>query len=72
VEEKKKLNIFSSIEYHLPATTASLASRVGVEPLQELLASCQNTRSEVWKLLEKHIKKAIRERTESTASDPDF
>jgi hypothetical protein len=72
VEEykKKRLKVFSASEYALPEGTAALAARQPVAQLQDMLAACERERPELWKLLQKQIKDAMKKRTED--SDTSF
>jgi len=66
--EQKKLKIFTVTHYSLPERTARLIKGQSFEPVKALLENCQRTRPEVWKALEKGIKKAVSARTESSDS----
>jgi hypothetical protein len=43
----------------LPAETAALATQQSLEPIRQLLATCERTRPEVWNLLIEGINKGI-------------
>jgi hypothetical protein len=66
--EETKLNVFTKINYSLPESTASLAAEQPIEPVKQLLANCENDRREIWDLLVKQIKSAIKARTEQDDS----
>jgi hypothetical protein len=72
VEEYKKtrLKVFSASEYTLPESTAALATRQPVAQLWDMLQVCERDRPELWKLLQKQIKDAVKKRTED--SDTSF
>jgi hypothetical protein len=71
--EEKQLKVFTVTRYQLPESTAALASHQALEPIQKLKESCTQERPEIWKLLEKAIKTAIKARTEQDSSpDMDF
>jgi len=67
--EEKKLKIFTTTSYTLPEGTRALAKQQPVSPTRSLLENCQQNRAELWRLLEKGIKKAISDRTERSDSD---
>lgn len=69
--QEKKLKIFTATHYSLPAETASLAGRAMIEPIQQVISTCERERPEIWDLLTKHIKKAISGRTEQDETDFD-
>ncbi|MFC1922387.1 hypothetical protein ACFLY4_03775 [Chloroflexota bacterium] len=66
--EETKLKVFTKINYSLPESTASLAAEQPIEPVKQLLANCENDRREIWDLLVKQIKSAIKARTEQDDS----
>ena len=66
--EETKLKVFTKINYSLPEGTASLAAEQPIEPVKQLLANCENDRREIWDLLVKQIKSAIKARTEQDDS----
>ena len=66
VVTEKKLKIFSVNSFRLPEATAALAHAQPIEPLKQLLATCERERPEVWKLMTDHIKSAISRRTEQS------
>lgn len=68
--EEKSLKIFTVTRYSLPDSTKSLAAQLPIQPVQQLLSNCEGNRKDVWDLLIKQIKKAIKDRTEQ--SDMDF
>ena len=68
--EEKKLKVFTQTRYELPDSTKSLAAQLPVQPIQQLLSNCESYRKDIWDLLVKQIKKAIKDRTEQ--SDMDF
>ena len=70
--KEKKMKIFTVVKYELPESTRSLSANQSVDAVAQFLNECQSARPDVWKLLEKQVKSAVRKRTESTSSDPDF
>lgn len=68
--EEKKLKILSVTKYSLPESTAELASQYSTDSIQQMLDNCQRYRKNIWQLLEKQIKRAIKDRTEQ--DDMDF
>ncbi len=66
---EKKLKIFSVNSFRLPDTTAAQAIAQPIEPLKQLLATCERERPQVWKLMTDHIKSAISRRTEQRDSN---
>jgi hypothetical protein len=68
--EEKSLKIFTVTRYTLPEGTKALAAQQSIHPVQQLLSNCENYRKDVWDLLIKQIKKAIKDRTEQ--DDVDF
>ena len=68
--EEKSLKIFTKTRYALPDSTKALAAQQSIHPIQQLLSNCQDYRKDIWDLLIKQIKKAIKDRTEQ--DDVDF
>jgi len=68
--ESTKLKVFTTINYSLPDSTAELAKQFPIKPVKNLLKSCEENQKEMWELLRKEIKKAIKQRTEQ--DDVDF
>lgn len=68
--EEKKLKILSVTNYTLPEDTASLAKEQPIGPVKQLLENCESYRQDIWELLVKEIKNAIKDRTEQ--DDVDF
>jgi hypothetical protein len=68
--EEKSLKIFTVTRYALPEGTKALAAGQSIHPVQQLLSNCENYRKDIWDLLIKQIKKAIKDRTEQ--DDVDF
>ena len=66
--EQKRLKIFTVTHYSLPEGTVQLIKGQSVDPIKALLENCQRSHPEIWKALEKGIKKAISARTESSDS----
>jgi hypothetical protein len=66
--EETKLKVFTVTNYTLPETTASLAAEQPVEPIKQILEDCENNRREIWDLLLKQFKSAIKARTEQDDS----
>jgi hypothetical protein len=69
--EEKRLKVFTVTQYALPDSTKSLAATLSVHPIQQLLSNCESYRKELWDLLVKQIKKAIKDRTEQSSVDYD-
>lgn len=69
---EKKLKVFNTTRHVLPESTATLAKEMPAAPVQTLLEACKETRPEVWKLLTKEIKSAMKRRTEAADHDMDF
>jgi len=69
--ESTKLKVFTTVNYSLPDSTAELAKQFPIEPLKNLLTSCEENQKETWELLRKEIKKAIKQRTEQDDADFD-
>ena len=69
--EETKLKVFTVTNYSLPQDTASLAAEQPIEPVKQLLVNCENDRREIWDLLVKQLKSAIKARTEQD-DDVDF
>ena len=69
--EETKLKVFTVTNYSLPQDTALLAAEQPIEPVKQLLANCENDRREIWDLLVKQFKSAIKARTEQD-DDVDF
>lgn len=65
VVEKKRLKVFTSREYVLPAVTREAAAAEDVSFIQDWLEGTKSQRPEVWKLFQDHIKTAVTWRTES-------
>jgi hypothetical protein len=63
---EKKLKIFSVNSFRLPEATAAQAAAQPVEPLKQLLATCERERPQVWKLMTDHINSAVTRRTEQS------
>jgi hypothetical protein len=70
--EEKKLKILTVTSYSLPESTADLAAQYSTDSIQQMIDNCERYRKEVWKLLEKQIKSAIKARTEQDDMDMDF
>jgi hypothetical protein len=71
VREEKKLKIFTVKHYSLAEGTPRLLSGQSYSLVKQMLESCQQSRPEIWKMLESGIKKAISDRTEQTDTDTD-
>jgi hypothetical protein len=69
--EEKRLKVFTQTRYELPESTKSLANQLPVQPIQQLLSNCESYRKDIWDLLVKQIKKAIKDRTEQRDMDFD-
>jgi hypothetical protein len=67
--EEKKLKLITVTNYTLPESTASLAAQHSIEPIKQMLSSCERSRGDIWDLLVKSIKKAISDRTEQDDFD---
>lgn len=69
--EQTRLRILTVVNYSLPESTASMATQLPIEPMKQLLENCESYRQDIWDLLVKEIKKAIKDRTEQD-DDIDF
>ena len=69
--EQTKLRIFTVVNYSLPESPASMATQLPIEPMKQLLENCESYRQDIWDLLVKEIKKAIKDRPEQD-DDNDF
>ena len=69
--EQTKLRILTVVNYSLPESTASMATQLPIEPVKQLLENCESYRQDIWILIIKEIKKAIKDRTEQD-DDIDF
>lgn len=69
--EETHLKIFKSTTYVYPEGTRQLAAAQPLQPLQELLAWCQQARPEIFNMLYDQIKKGIEERRERDENDTD-
>ena len=69
--EEKRLKIFTVTNYSLAEGTQRLLGGQSFAPVKHMLESCEQSRPEIWKLLESGIKKAISARTERDDSSPD-
>jgi hypothetical protein len=69
--EQTKLKILTVVNYSLPESTFSMARQLPFEPVKQLLKNCESNRQDIWDLLVKEIKKAIKDRTEQD-DDIDF
>lgn len=70
--ERTKLKVFTTVNYSLPMTTVALAEQYSIEPVREMLTNCEKNQKEIWELLKKENKKAIKQRTEQDDMDMDF
>lgn len=70
--EQTRLKVFTVVNYSLPESTAALASQIPIDPVRELLNNCENNRKDIWELLKKENKRAIKQRTEQDDMDMDF
>jgi hypothetical protein len=68
--EEKRLKVLTVTKYNLPESTAELASKYPSAPIKQMLDNYERRRKEIWDLLEKQIKSAIKARTEQ--DDIDF
>ncbi|UCD97478.1 MAG: hypothetical protein JSV42_10910 [Chloroflexota bacterium] len=69
--EEKRLKVLTVVNYSLPSTTAEMTRQLPVQPVKQLLDTCASSRQDIWGLLEKELKKAIKDRTEQD-NDVDF
>jgi len=69
--EERTLKIFTRTVYALPEATRQLALAQSIQPLQQLVGWCQQTRPELWDSLNNQIKKAVTSRQEKTDTDFD-
>jgi hypothetical protein len=67
--QETHLKIFKSTVFTCPETTSQLAAAQPPQPVQQLLDQCQQTRPEVWKMLNDGIKRGITLRQEKTDTD---
>jgi hypothetical protein len=68
--ETTRLKVFTKVDYSLPESTAELASQFSIDPVKQMLSETETNRNEVWDLLKKELKQAIKQRTEQ--DDVDF
>jgi hypothetical protein len=68
--EEKRLKVFSTTRYELPDATATLIAQQPIEPVQQLLRSCQDNQPGKWNLLQNEIRSAIKARTEQNDGGP--
>jgi hypothetical protein len=64
--QETHLKIFKSTVFTCPESTRQLAAAQSLQPVQQLLDNCQQTRPEVWKMLNDSIKHGITLRQEQT------
>ncbi|TFH34268.1 MAG: hypothetical protein E4G99_09840 [Anaerolineales bacterium] len=69
--EEKKLKIFTVTNYELREDTRKLAREAPVAPIQELLSTCEASRPDLWKQLEREVNQAISARDSSDENDID-
>ncbi len=68
--QERTLKIFTRTVFVLPEATRQLALNQPIQPVQQLLGWCQQTRPDVWESLNSQIKKAVVAHQEK--SDTDF
>ncbi len=69
VIEEKKLKIFTVSHFEIPLATVQLANSLRPDGIQAMFLRCQQTRPELWKMLNKHIKGSVDSRKEQSSSD---
>lgn len=68
--ESTKLKVFTTTKYSLPDSTAKLAQQYSIEPISRMINDYEQNQKEIWELLKKEQKSAIKQRTEQ--DDMDF
>ena len=68
--ESTKMKVFTTTNYSLPESTANLAQQYSIEPISIMLNDYEQNQKELWELLKKEQKRAIKQRTEQ--DDMDF
>lgn len=71
ITDKKVALIFHSKRYVLPESTSALAAQAGVQASQQLLATTEQERPEIWTKLTEEIAAGVRLRQASDDSGPD-
>lgn len=69
MQEERKLKIFVSRSFSLPAEARAFIAAQPLGPLTALLQGCQNSRPQVWQELLKQVKKAVDSRQEKMDVD---
>lgn len=69
MQEERKLKIFVSRSFSLPARSRDFIAAQPLEPLNALLQGCQSARPQVWQELLQQVKKAIDSRQEQIEVD---
>lgn len=69
VIEEKKLKIFTVSHFEIPLATVQLANTLRPDGIQAMFLRCQQTRPDLWKLLNKQIKSGVDSRQEQSRSD---
>lgn len=68
--ESTKMKVFTTTNYGLPESTAKLARQYSIEPISSMINDYEKNQKEIWELLKKEQKSAIKQRTEQ--DDMDF
>lgn len=69
MQEERKLKLFVSRSFSLPAEARAFIAAQPLGPLTALLQNCQNARPQLWQELLKQIKKAVDSRQEKMDVD---
>ena len=69
ITKEKVLMVLSTKHYELPESTIALVAQQPTEPLQQLLAECKQTRTELWTLLLSQVPKGVSRRVPPKDSD---
>jgi len=69
--EERTLKIFTRTVHVLPEATRQLALTQSIQPVQQVITLCQQTRPDLWDSLNNQIKKAVSARQEKTDTDFD-
>jgi hypothetical protein len=67
--QETRLKIFKSTVYTCPDTTRQLAAAQPVQAIEQIFGWCQQTRPELWKMLNDSVNKGISLRKEQTDQD---
>ena len=72
IVDTKVLKVFHSKRFRLPERTATLAAAQSLAPVRQLLADCEQSRPEIWKLLTAQLSSGVRRNQQSTDNDVDI